>query len=78
MSESLPPILWRTVRADPPTESDFLSQMALGRPRRGAPIELWEGVSTFDEPAIAAEVARRWGHGEYLARLTIEPGTAVR
>jgi len=78
VTEGQPPIVWRTVRTSPPTEADFLSQQALGRPQRGAPVEQWAGVSTFDNPAIAASMARRWGHGDYLARLTLDPAGLVR
>lgn len=78
MTVGQPPIVWRTVRANPPTEADFLSQKALGRPRRDAPIEQWEGVSTFDNLAVAAAVARRWKQGTYLARLVLPPGGPVR
>lgn len=78
MSEDRSPVVWRTTRTDPPTEDDFLSHRARGLPRRGATIERWEGVSTFDDPAIAASMARRYGHGAYLARLTLSPDGPVR
>lgn len=78
VSEGQPPPLWRTVRTNPPTEEDFLSFKALGRPRRGAPIEQWEGVSTFDNPAIAADMARRYEQGDFLARLDLDPTGPIR
>jgi len=78
VSEERPRVVWRTTRTDPPTEDDFLSHRARGLPRRGATIERWEGVSTFDDPAIAASMARRYGHGAYLARLTLSPDGPVR
>jgi len=70
--------VWRTVRANPPTEADFLSQKARGRSRRGAPVDQWEGVSTFDNLAVAAAAARRWKQGTHLARLVLEPASPVR
>ncbi len=73
-----PPVVWHTARTDPPTEEDFLSHRARGLPRRGATIERWEGVSSFDNPAIAADMARRYGHGSYLARLALDPGGPIR
>lgn len=74
-----PPLLWRTVRSDPPTEDDFLSMEALGRPRRkNTPPELWSGVSTFADPTIAAAIARRFGHGDFLARLALDAADPIR
>ena len=78
MSEEQPPSLWRTVRANPPTEDDFLSFKALGRPRRGGSIEQWEGVSTFDNPDLATDMARQFKQGEYLARLELDPSGPIR
>lgn len=78
MSEEPPPLLWRTVRTDPPTEADFLSHKARGLPRRGATEDQWDGVSTFDTRAVAADLARKFGHGEYLARLELDPAGPIR
>lgn len=78
MTEGLPPELWRTVRANPPTEADFLSLKALGRLQRDAPIELWEGVSTFHSLTLAAAMPRKFGHGAFLARLALVPDGPIR
>lgn len=78
MSGAVPPPLWRTVRTNPPTEADFLSFKARGLARRSGPIEQWEGVSTFDNPAIAADMARRHHQGDYLARLDLDPAGPIR
>ena len=78
VSEESPPALWRTVRANPPTEADFLSLKALGRLQRDAPIELWEGVSTFHSLTLAAAMTRKFGHGAFLARLALAPDSPIR
>jgi hypothetical protein len=70
--------LYRTVRANPPTEADFLSHKARGLPRRGGAVEQWEGVSTFDNPTIAADMARRFNRGMYLARLNLDSSGPIR
>jgi len=31
------------------------------------PADLWAGISTFDDAAIAADVGRKFGQGDYLA-----------
>ena len=78
MSEAPPLVLWRTVRNYPPIEADFMSFKALGRPRRGGDPDLWDGVSTFDTSEVAADRARKFKQGDFLARLEIEPGGPIR
>jgi hypothetical protein len=66
------------VRANPPTEADFLSLKAFGRLQRDAPIEQWAGVSTFHSLTLAAAMTRRFGHGAVLARLALDPANPIR
>jgi hypothetical protein len=55
-----------------------MSHKALGLPRRGGAVDLWEGVPTFDSFEVAADRARRYKQGDYLARLAIEPDGPIR
>lgn len=79
VDEEQPPLLWRIARTDPPTETDFLSNQERGIPRRRSePEELWSGLSTFDNVTVAAEMARRWGLGNYLVGLALDPVGPIR
>ena len=72
---------YRIVRTNPPTQADFLSHAALGRPlRAGAPpalIRSWVAVSAFDSEtrarAAAHTVAQRGRSlGDFIAVLEIK------
>ena len=70
------PIFYRIVRTNPPTEADFLSYEALGRPLYRDTPELrrsWEAVSVYDEVESARETVRRFPQiGTFIAELDSE------
>jgi hypothetical protein len=69
------PTFYRILKTNPPTEADFLSYAALGRPLRRDTPELrrsWEGVSTYDTlDAARAIVANAPRIGRFIAELEI-------
>jgi hypothetical protein len=73
---------WRIVRADPPTEGDFLSNAARGRrPPDADPetIRLWNGLSAYGSEDAARRTARAFPRiGTFLAAVGIEDGDPVR
>jgi hypothetical protein len=76
-------IVYRVVRADPPTVADFRSHEARGRPvPPGAPEEsrrLWSGISVYDTEERARQTARDYPRlGAYIAELDIPEGGTVR
>jgi hypothetical protein len=73
--------LYRIVKPNPPTEADFVSFGALGRPVPMDPevARLWWGVSVYDTERGARKTARRRPHlGRYMARLEIPDDAPVR
>lgn len=75
-------IFYRVVKTNPPTERDFLSYKALGRPLSADTPELrrsWEGVSVRSTFASTQNLVRRFPRtGSFVAQLSIEDGSAVR
>lgn len=81
MEASEPRTFYRIVESDPPTEHDFLSYAALGRPLRkqqpsAAEIAAWQAVSTYltEEAArirALANAALGLPLGDFIAKLTI-------
>ena len=73
---------FRIVKTDPPTEADFLSYKALGRPLlRDTPSQRrsWEGVSvTSTLEAARALTVRAPNLGRFIAELELVEGGAVR
>ena len=73
---------FRIVKADPPTEADFLSYKALGRPLlRDTPSlrRSWEGVSVTSRlEAARALAARAPSLGRFIAVLELVEGGPVR
>jgi hypothetical protein len=74
--------LYRIVKSDPPTERDFLSFKALGRPLlRGTPSQRrsWEGVSvTSTLEAARALAARAPSLGRFIAVLELDEDGPIR
>lgn len=74
-------VFHRTVKADPPTVDDFMSNQAKGRPPRGAEVgnpELWGGISVMDTLDRARKRAQQFPqHGVFIAVLHIPPAGPV-
>jgi hypothetical protein len=72
--------LYRIVRSNPPNLLDFTSDEALGkkprRPQREDP-RLYRGISTWDSVETAANRAREYHLGEFIAQLAISTEDAV-
>jgi hypothetical protein len=64
--------LFRIVRTNPASRSDFWPDVANGLPPRGAQrddIRCWVGVFLFDDERRARERAQRYKLGRYIATL---------
>jgi hypothetical protein len=75
-----PRVFYRIVRSDTPTDDDFRSFAALGRPRPPSvqPPRLWEGISVYDTEERAGRMAQnRPRIGAYIARLDIPPDAQI-
>lgn len=74
MSEAAGKLYWRIVRSNPASWVDFLSNAVKDLPARPAeardPLD-WASISVFDSADEAAERARHYGLGRYLAGLRI-------
>jgi hypothetical protein len=74
-------VLYRIVRTNPPSRVDFMSHEALGKvPRDPTPelLEMWRGVSAYDDIEVARGLARRRpGIGPFIAVLSIEEGAPI-
>lgn len=75
-------IVYRIVRTNPPTLSDFTSNAARGLPIRDDSPEtrrLWDGISVYATEAQARNKARQFPYlGQYIARLEIPTQAPVR
>ena len=75
----LPRRVYRVVRADPPTRTDFLSPAVLGRrfadPRQH---DLAEGISVFATEAQARRQALAYQLGRHIAELQLPAGAEIR
>ena len=77
-----PPItLYRVIRTQHPSWSDFLSNLVRDQPPRDVevddPLE-WAGISTFEDPEEARDRARRFPTlGRYIAELRIPERSPV-
>jgi hypothetical protein len=74
-------ILYRIVKTNPPTDADFVSFGAQGRPAPAGPelARLWWGVSVYDSERGARKTAQRRAHlGRYVAQLEIPDDAPVR
>jgi hypothetical protein len=67
-------LYWRIVRSNPASWVDFLANAVKDLPARSVelrdPLD-WASISVFDAAEEAAERARRYGLGRYLAALRI-------
>lgn len=74
------PIFFRIVKTAPPTVTDFLSNRALGRPRRrNESEEVWTGLSHYDTAERARNTARRFpALGAFIAALHVPPDGPFR
>ena len=71
--------LYRIIRAPEVSSTDFRSRLAHCLSRRGAEVAdplIWAGVSTFQDAERAAQRARRYSIGTYLARLRLSDDDA--
>jgi hypothetical protein len=75
----VPLTVYRIVRNNPPSWVDFLPNATKDLPPRGAESDplIWAAISTFADPAAAAQRARRYGLGGFLAELLIPDDGAV-
>ncbi len=81
MEAAEPRTFYRIVESDPPTERDFLSYAALGKPLRkqrpsATEIAAWQAVSTYVTEEVArgraqANAALGLPLGDFIARLDI-------
>lgn len=74
------PTFYRSVASDPPTQSDFLSNRALGKPRR-PPHETedrWAGISVHDTEQQCRKNALKWSLGAYIAEMDVPEDGGVR
>lgn len=82
MTADTPRTFYRVIRRRVPGRIDFTSNTAKGRqPPRTDPetLQLWDGVSVYDDLATARERARALpGMGRFLAAVLIEPGAPLR
>jgi hypothetical protein len=73
---------WRIVRTNPPTEIDFLSSEAQGKPARNNDPEtqrLWSGISVYATRLQAQRTAQAYPFlGSYLAGLRIADDPGIR
>ena len=71
---------YRIIRTEFPSWSDFLSNQVRDQPARDIevddPLE-WTGISVFDRPDRAAQLARRYDIGRFLAQVSLGPGDPV-
>ncbi|MGH2585087.1 MAG: hypothetical protein ACRDJE_09240 [Dehalococcoidia bacterium] len=76
------PTFYRVVRSDPPTETDFLSQQALGRRLRVDTPEnrrIFGGVSVSDTEQAARDLIAQWPQlGQLIAVLDVPEDGAIR
>jgi hypothetical protein len=76
------PTFYRIVRTDPPTEADFLSFHALGRPLRNPTPEtrrMWEGVSVQSTQESARSLTALSPRlGQFIAVMDVAPGGPIR
>ena len=87
MAEREPRTFYRIVGGDPPTERDFLSYKALGKPLRSAKptraqIAAWEAVSTYAteyEARKRLEINAELGFplGDFIAKLVIPENATI-
>ena len=75
-------LLYRIVETDPPTEFDFTSQQARGRPlrfRTAKGLRLWSGLSVYrsraDAESLAAESPQL---GRFIAELRVPLDGSIR
>jgi len=75
------PRFYRVVVTDPPTEADFLSDRARGKPPPRTPelLRLWDGLSVMDTEEGAREIARNFpANGAFIAALAIPNNSPIR
>lgn len=76
------PTLYRIVKSDPPTEADFLSYKAIGRPLlRDTPSQRrsWEGISVTSTLGAARVLAARAPSlGRFIAILELDENGPIR
>ena len=79
MTGSAPQTFYRVVLTDPPTEVDFMSNQAKGKPRRAIEgEEEWRGISVFTRLERAREIAHKYPQlGSFIAELRIPPDAPI-
>jgi hypothetical protein len=81
-SSAVPRSFYRIVRNDPPTQDDFTSNAAKGRPLRDTDPEtrrLWDGISVQATEAQSRRRVRQYPLlGRYIARIELPADAPVR